>query len=240
MVYFDNLEGYYCRVRKKSYPRYFYEGTLAWQGNKMSAFPLLPQQSVNVRVHIHRFQHHSLCLRLHHCITNVLVSCLCNFRQPTGSFHLLNWSKLPVLKLASCFLESRLFSPLFFFSHTCCSRVPLRCHREAVRGHQPQDNSPLLLLKTQILSRKCRWNPLVITFNLISLSFRRTPARLQMADGTPLPPNATATLGNSSGRPPVPICDSQNGRGNSQDQSAILYCFCRIRRFGVMPTWRSM
>lgn len=45
--------------------------------------------------------------------------------------------------------------------------------------------------------------------------------------GPPLPPNATAiaTIGESSGRPPVPICDSQNGCSNSQDQSAILLCF---------------
>lgn len=45
--------------------------------------------------------------------------------------------------------------------------------------------------------------------------------------GPPSPQNTTAivALGNSSGRPPVPICDSQNGPSNSQDQSAILFLF---------------
>lgn len=70
----------------------------------------------------------------------------------------------------------------------------------------------------------------MIKVNLISLFCHRTLARLRMADGTPphtLSTNTTAiiALGNSLGRPPGPICDSQNGRRNSQDQLAIFFFF---------------
>lgn len=190
----------------------------------------------DIRVHIHHFQHHRLCLCLHHCITNVLVSCLCNFRQPTGSVHLLNWSRLPVLKLVSRFLESWLFSP-HWIVFPCASKslghsVIKRQHRVTNIGHYPRqlcDSKTIqsVLLKNQIQSYKCcknlSWQQLI--FSLISVTGLVPDFKWQM--GPPPPPNATAiaTIGESLGRPPVPICDSQNGRSNSQDQSAILLCF---------------
>lgn len=116
-------------------------------------------------LHIHNFQHHRLCLCLHHCITNVLVSCLCNFRQPTGSFHLLNWSRLPVLKLVSRFLESRLFSPHLVLCPCASAKIlghsVIKRQRGATNiGYYPrqmwlQDNSRMTiqsdLLKNQIV-----------------------------------------------------------------------------------------
>lgn len=193
--------------------------------------------SVHVRVHIHHFQHYRLCLCLHHCITNVLVSCLCNFRQPTGSVHLLNWSRLPVLKLESRFLESWLFSPhLVLFS--CASAKILghsvikRPHQVTNIGHYPRqlwDSKTIqsVLLKNQIQSYKC-WKNLSWLQLIFSLILSQDSCQTSNGRWDPLPPpNATAiaTIRESSGRPPVPICDSQNGRSNSQDQSAILLCF---------------
>lgn len=162
-------------------------------GAKWLPFRLsLSMQSVHVKPHIHRFQHGCLCLCLHHLIASVLVSCFCNFRQPAGSFHLLNWSRLPVLKLVSCFLESRLFSShLFFFFRgpllKFCATVSLRGGTGATTKLWRLNNSLLLLLKNQILIYKCCLNPLMIKVNLISLFCHRTLARLRMADGTPPP-----------------------------------------------------
>lgn len=123
------------------------------------------------------------------------VSCFCNFRQPVGSFHLLNWSRLPVLKLASCFLESRLFSSrLVLLRCASAKRFGTQCHREEATTRLSAaalgklDNSLLLLLKNQKSYKRCE-NPLAIKVNLISLFCRRAPARLQMADGTPPTPS---------------------------------------------------
>lgn len=115
-------------------------------GAKWLPFRLsLSMQSVHVKPHIHRFQHGSLCLCLHHLIASVLVSCFCNFRQPAGSFHLLNWSRLPVLKLVSCFLESRLFSShLFFFVGGLCSSFAPQCLCEAARGQQLSSDGSII------------------------------------------------------------------------------------------------
>lgn len=117
--------------------------------------------SVHVRVHVHHFQHHRLCLCLHHCITNVLVSCLCNFRQPTGSVHLLNWSRLPVLKLVSRFLESWLFSPhLALFP--CASAKILgrsvieRQHRLTNIGHYPRQLCDSKTIQSVLLKNQSR------------------------------------------------------------------------------------
>lgn len=109
-------------------------------GAKWPSFWLrLSIESVNVRPRIHRFQHRSLCLCLHHRIASVLVSCFCNFRQPAGSFHLLNWSRLPVLKLASCFLESRLFSShLVLFP---CASANVLGHSVIERRHGGNNNA---------------------------------------------------------------------------------------------------